>query len=247
MKYFWETTGSIKKGLGFSHWSPTHLLWLLACVLICLVACLLYRRCSRSGRRIWRFSVAALIVFNELLKTVILLVVGRYTKNYLPLHLCTVNIFLIALHALKPFRMLDNFLYAFCIPAAAMALAFPSWTKLPFANFMHWHSFTLHILLLLYPLMLTVGGEIKPHPRELPKALGLLLLLAIPAYAVNLLLGTNYMFLMKAPKGNPLYWFGQSWGNHLLGIPVILLPLLTALYLPWVLARRGLPARTTDS
>lgn len=247
MKYFWETTGSIKKGLGFSHWSPTHLLWLLACVLICLVACLLYRRCSRSGRRIWRFLVAAPIVFNELLKTVILLVVGRYTKNYLPLHLCTVNIFLIALHALKPFRMLDNFLYAFCIPAAAMALAFPSWTKLPFANFMHWHSFTLHILLLLYPLMLTVGGEIKPHPRELPKALGLLLLLTIPAYAVNRLLGTNYMFLMKAPKGNPLYWFGQSWGNPLLGIPVILLPLLTALYLPWVLARRGLPARTTDS
>jgi hypothetical integral membrane protein (TIGR02206 family) len=182
--------------------------------------------------------VVGLIVLDEIVKTVVLIVIGRYTKNYLPLHLCTINIFLVSVHVFKPLKTLDNFLYAFCIPAAVMALAFPSWTKLPFANFMHWHSFTLHILLALYPLMLTVGGDIKPRVKHLAPALGLLALLAASAYAVNAWLGTNYMFLARAPKGKPLYWFDQNWPSHLLGIPVLLIPLLTALYLPWELLQR---------
>lgn len=190
------------------------------------------------GRRRWRYTVAGLIVLDEILKMVVLISFGRYTKNYLPLQLCTINIFLIVAHTFKPSKTLGNFLYAICIPAAILALLFPTWTKLPFANFMHWHSFTVHILLALYPMMLTVGGDIKPDVKYLPRVLLLLLILAIPAYVVNVILDTNYMFLMEADKGNPLYWFDKNWGNHLFGIPVILVPLMTALYLPWVIAGR---------
>ena len=43
---------------------------------------------------------------------------------------------------------------------------------------------------------------------------------------VNLLLDTNYMFLMYADPGNPLYLFEQMWGNHLYGFPILITAVL---------------------
>ena len=40
------------------------------------------------------------------------------------------------------------------------------------------------------------------------------------------------MFLMKAGKSNPLYWFEKNWGSHLLGFPVIIAALIVVLYGP---------------
>ncbi len=112
------------------------------------------------------------------------------------------------------------------------ALLFPTWTKLPALNYMCIHSFTVHILLALYPVVLTVAGDIKPRFRDLKKTLPLLGAFACLAFVLNLWWGTNFMFLMKANKGNPLYWFGKNWGNHLYGFPVIIAGVVLVLYTP---------------
>ena len=163
---------------------------------------------------------------------------GNYLFDYLPLHLCSINIFLIAIHAWHPTEMLSNFLYTVCIPGAMAALLFPSWTKLPVLNFMHLHSFTVHILLITYPVMVTVGGDLKPDWRQLPKSLLFTLCLAVPVYGVNLALDTNFMFLMYAEEGNPLLLFEQMFGNHLLGIPVLATVFVGAMYLILYVCRR---------
>ncbi|MBO5023505.1 MAG: TIGR02206 family membrane protein [Clostridia bacterium] len=232
MEYFWETTGSIKKGLGFSHFSSLHLAWIAFFLVSCIILSLLYRKCGETGRKRFRFTVAGLILLDEAAKWVMLLATGLWTKNYFPLQLCTINIFIIAWHTIKPSKLIDNFLYTICVPAAIMALAFPSWTKLPMANFMHIHSFTIHILLALYPIMLTVGGDIKPRAKYILKCLIMLICMAIPVYIFNEFMGTNYMFLAKADKGNPLYWFEQNWGNHLLGFPVLAAAIFLVMYGP---------------
>lgn len=238
MKYFFETTESIAGGLGFSLFSSLHLLWLGAAV-VCLIANLLgYRRLEASGRGRWRKVIAWLLIADELFKMAILIFSGRYGFTYLPFHLCSINIFVIAIHAYKPSEILDNFLYTVCIPGALAALLFPSWTSLPVTSGMHLHSFTVHILLLLYPTVLTLGGDIQPNIRQLPKSLGLLILMAIPIYGLNLLLDTNFMFLMSADPGNPLYFFETLWGNHLLGFPVIIAGVLLVMYGPIVLIEK---------
>lgn len=61
--------------------------------------------------------------------------------------------------------------------------------------------------------------------------------MAIPIYGVNLLLDTNYMFLMYAPDGNPLAWFQDRFGSHWVGFPVLLAAVGGLMYLP-VLRRR---------
>src|SRR5699024_3740822 len=146
---------------------------------------LFYRRRSPAGRRRMRRVFAALLVADELFKVVCLLMGGTFLYGYLPLHLCSINIFLIAIHALRPCRLLDAFLYTVCIPAAVADLLFPNWTALPLCNFMHLHSSTVHILLAVYPIMLTAGGDIRPRLRDVPRCLGFLALLAVPIYAVN--------------------------------------------------------------
>lgn len=238
MKYFFETTETIVEGVGFSLFGNLHLLWLGA-MIVCLLTNLFgYRRLNDFGRSRWRKIIAWLLIADELFKMVILICSGHYGFSYLPFHLCSINIFLIAIHAYKPSQILDNFLYMVCIPGALAALLFPSWTSLPVTSGMHIHSFTVHILLLLYPTVLTLGGDLKPDIKQLPKSMGLLLLMAIPIYGLNLLLDTNFMFLMSADPGNPLYVFETLWGNHLLGFPVIIAGVLLAMYGPLVLMKK---------
>ena len=72
----------------------------------------------------------------------------------------------------------------------------------------------------------------------MPKCLGLLALMAIPIYGLDLLLDANFMFLMYADTGNPLYWFGENWGSHLLGFPPIIAGVMIVMYLPLELYRK---------
>lgn len=238
MKYFLDTVGTIAKGVGFQHYDRCHMLWLAVFVVVAVVCSVVYRHCDECKRRKFRIGIAALLVIDELFKQTCLQLGDNFKFDYLPLHLCSINILLIAVHAIKPFKILDNFLYTVCIPGALAALLFPTWTKLPLENFMHIHSFSVHILLALYPIMLTAGRDIRPAPREIPRTLGFLGVLAAAVYGINLLLDTNFMFLMKAPKGNPLYWFEKTFGEHLIGYPILIALVLLTMYIPVVYQAR---------
>ena len=238
MKYFLETSDTIQEGLGFSHFDSLHIAWLVVFAAVTLICCMVYRKMGSAGRKKLRYGVAALCVLDEWYMVVCLLIGGNYIPDYLPFHLCSINIYLIALHALKPNRVLENYLYLVGIPGTLAALIFPSWVRLPLANFMHIHSFTLHILLVLYPIMLTAGGDIKPEPKMLPKCLLTLLGLAGIAFIVNLIFDTNFMFLMEAEPGNPLYIFKQLFGSHLIGFPIIISAVIVIMYLPVVIIKK---------
>ena len=238
MEHFWKTVEVIPEGIGFAHYGALHLCWLAAFAVLAVLNCILYRKLGQKGRKIWRIVVASLLVLDEIYKQIPLFVNGLFTLGYLPLHLCSINIFVIAFHVLKPTKSVGNYLYTVCIPGAMAALLFPTWNALPGANYMLIHSFTVHILLALYPIVLTVSGEIKPELKELPKALLLLTGLAAFALICNLLMDANFMFLMYADPGNPLYLFKELWGSHLLGFPVIITGVLLVMHTPWLIAKK---------
>lgn len=238
LQHFLETSETINDGLGFSHFSSLHFVWLMTFAVITIANCLWYRSMGDTGRNRWRKSVAVLLLADELFKVVMLVIGGNYSVDYLPLHLCSINIFLITVHAWKPLDMLGGYLYTVGIPGTLAALLFPTWTGLPILNFMHLHSFTVHILLALYPIVLFAGGDIHPKAKKIPGYLLLLILMAIPIYGINLMLNTNFMFLMSADPGNPLYLFEQMWGSHLLGFPVIIVGVLLVMFVPLELFRK---------
>ena len=238
MKYFMDTTETIEAGAGFPQFGGLHIVWIVVFAVICLTSILWYRKQDAHKRKLWKITVASLLLLDELFKVVMLIIGGRYNVSYLPLHLCSINIFVIAIHAWKPSETVGGYLYTIGIPGAMAALLFPSWTSLPFMNFMHLHSFTVHILLALYPITLFATGEIKPQTKKIPQYLLLLLAMAVLIYIINLLLDTNFMFLMQADPGNPLAIFEQIWGNHLLGFPVIIAGVLFVKYIPLEICRK---------
>lgn len=230
LQYFMETAETIPDGVGWSLYGGVHLFWLGVFVLFLIFACVRYRRADAAGREKWRKGLALAIVLDEVWKMVWLTVGHRWAAGYLPFHLCSINIILIAIHAWKPGKLLDNFLYLACIPGAAAAMLCCTWTELPPLNFMCLHSFTVHILLTAYPLMLTVGGDLKPDIRQVPRCILFVAAMAVPIYFINLALGTNFMFLMYATPGSPLMLFENLFGNHLIGYPFLIAAAVAVMY-----------------
>ncbi len=238
MTHFWDSSGTIPDGLGFEAFDEVHLIWLIAFVLFTAASSFIYCKLGVSARRAVHIIFAVLLIADELFKIIGLASHGNYTANYLPLHLCSINIFIIAIYAARPSTLIGNFLYIICIPAAIAALLFPTRTALPPANFMHIHSFTVHILLASFPIILTVGGDIKPSIKHLPGCLAILIAVGAVALVFNLIFDTNFMFLMKAPAGNPLVWFDKNTPSHLIGFPVLAAAIFTVMLTPWEIARR---------
>ena len=238
MEYFLDTVDTIPDGVGFFHYDGLHIIWLAIFAIATVLCCLWYRKAAPDKRVIWNKAVAILIVLDEIFKMAMLTIGGRYTLGYLPLHLCSINIFIIAIHAWKPNKTIGSFLYTVCIPGALAALLFPTWSKLPLGNFMHIHSFTVHALLAMYPIVLAVNGQIEVRIKHVPKCLLMLLCMAVPIFIFNLIFDTNFMFLMEAEAGNPLYLFEQMWGNHLYGFPIIIAAIIVVMYVPVELIRK---------
>ena len=233
MNYFLDTKETIPKGMGFPYFSKFHLLWLCGITLFIAVLCIIYMNSDPKKRQTIRRIIVALTVADELFKYIGLLLGGNFNASYLPLHLCSINIFLIVIHAIKPSKLLENFLYSFGIIPVAAALLFPATCSiLPPMNFMVIHSLSIHALLLAYPLMLLSAGELRRDPREFPRCLLLLLGFAALAWCANTAFDTNFMFLREAASGNPLFIFKQLLGNHLWGYPILIVPLFLVLYAP---------------
>ena len=241
---FLDTVETVAEGVGFAPFGKVHLLWIFAFVILTVTLSLVYRRLSQKARNIMRVVIASLILLDEIWKWVFLFIGENYQHGYLPLHLCSINIFLIAFHIFKRTKTVDNFLYLICIPAAIIALLTPSWTELPPLNFMHIHSFTIHILLAIYPLMLTVGGDIKPDIKTAPKCLLLLICIGVFVLGVNFICDTNFMFLMHTDQIPFLELFKNILGAHQWVFPILLPVVVGVMYLPIIIIKKLKKSKT---
>ena len=226
MNKFFDYTANTFPEVGFGRFSPAHLILLSALVLLLLGAYILCRKMPGPGRCLHRAS-AWLLLFTQLGRAAILIALGIYDRGWLPLHLCTLSVYLCFIHMLRPKPALGQLIYAFSLPGAAFAMAFPDWADYPLWHFVSFTSFLLHFFLLLYPITALALGEIRINIRRFPGSLALMLSFALPIWALNKLLGTNYMFLNWPPPGTPLELFAPLGSSgYLIGF----IPLATAVW-----------------
>lgn len=233
MEHFLDTKETISEGLGFKMFGPVHITWLILLVLFAFISIKYYQKATPEKRVKIRKGFAIALLINELFKHTCLIIGGNWNFEYLPLHLCSINIFLILWHAYKPNKIVEHFICLLCIPGALMAIISPSWTPLPLLNFMHLHSFTIHILLVTYPLLLMCGKETKPEMKYVGLSMVFMLALCIPIYFINVVLKTNFFFLMNDAGISVFVLFKNIFGNHLMAVPVIgavLLPLMVFIW-----------------
>lgn len=235
---FFATKETVPQGVGFSTFGATHLTWLAALALACVAAVIIYRRLDKNRRNTMRLIVGGSVLALEIIKDIVMIGLGEFSVGHLPFHLCGINVLLIGFDLFRQNKTVRNFLYYFCIPGAMLALLFPNWTMMPCFNFSHIHSFVIHGVLVLYPVLLISTDAFKPEIKQMPKSILLLVILAIPIYFINLLCDTNFMFLMSPETGNPLGLFEKYLGSHLWGFPILLPIVMFIMYIPFFFTKK---------
>jgi hypothetical integral membrane protein (TIGR02206 family) len=232
----------IPEGLGWTHYSAPHLIYLIGFALAAVLVVFLYRRGSDRRRRGMRVIWAVVFFSLELIKQIICLATGVYEPGLVPLHLCGMSIFFICIHTLWPNKTTAELLYSLSLPGAIAALLFSDWNMYPLLNFFCQQSFFIHFFEFSYPLMLISGGEYRPKATRLWRCAVYLLVVVPPIYFFNKVFDTNFFFINEAAPASPLAPLQALLGNpgYLFGFVALLLVVWFFLYLPWIIgdARR---------
>ena len=240
MEYFFVFDHHLPQGVGIGWMGGVHIGWLLFAALAIFGLCRACRRADAPRFRFLQRAVCAGILVTEVVRELCLLSAGVWGVYTLPLHLCSLSVFVVLWHTLRGNALSGELLYCLGMPGAAMALLFPDWLYYPAANLMSINSFLGHILLTAYPAMLTARGAIVPDVKRLPKCFACLAATSAVIFVFDKLTNSNYFFLNSPSPGSPLVFFERWLGNP--GFIVGYLPLIAALwlllYLPWVLVRR---------
>ena len=243
MSEFWYTKTTMDKlnpdYIRFEHFSPLHLFVTAVFFAIIIGAMVFYRKLDEKGRQKFLYIMSALLIADELWKHILSAATGQWEWEFVPLHLCSINIFVCVINSFRRDKLTSEILYALCVPGALLALLMPTWTNLPYWNFMSLHSNSVHVLLLMYPLLLIAGG-FKPDFRNLPKVLGIVLCECVPVFFLNKILDTNFFFL-NGTAGNPVLKilasiFGKDF--YFIGFIPLLAVVWFFMYFPWYLAKK---------
>lgn len=237
---FWKSYDltALEYGEGYECYplfGTVHLTELALSLLLILGVALWYHRSGTVRRRKIQVGVTVLLLLDEAALLLGMALTGQWNWSYLPLHLCSINVFVCLYDTLFDQNWCKEELYALCIPGATLALLCPSWRDVPsWWTLINLHSVSIHALLVLYPVLLIVDGY-RPSAARIPQVLAFLFGSALPIYFLNKPLHTNFYFLNN-PYGNVI----TSAFTRLLGEPYYILGFLPAIalalvlmYLPW--------------
>jgi hypothetical integral membrane protein (TIGR02206 family) len=193
------------------------------------------------GRARLRVALAAAMVAGSLAEVLVGLA-GRLAsfRDLAPLQLCDLALLLGAasLVTLRP-RLLEPFV-CFALTGTILALLSPELpgrvTTFRFASY-----FVLHGLTVVAALVAVVGLRLRPAPGTWWRALVGLNAYAACISVINVVAGTNYLYLRAKPvTASPLDWMGP-WPFYLVTLELVCAGLFVAVESGWRAATRTIP------
>ena len=204
MKYFWTHISHIPDSMGYGQFTKKHFFWIaITAVFISAVVCF-YRLADMPARIVILRTIAAALIISDVAKLVLTGLAGGDVYEYLPLELCSFAAYSIVCDSIWvgntvfPLMLLTMFM-----PAAIMALLFPTTTTLPAWNIYTIHQFFYHGLIIAYVMARFVCKEIPLSYPGVWKAIFCVILLAAVIYVIDRIFHRDFMFLVD-DYGNPL-------------------------------------------
>lgn len=212
---------------------------ILTVALPMLLAWIIRRADSERLTRGILWSLGGLIVVNELLDQafhIATLTRQAYLEDYLPLHLCDISVILVVVLLFTRKYAVYEVVFFWGVAGASNSVITPD-LEIGFPSVDFTVYFISHSGIIIAVLLATWGLKMRPTFRSVVKAFLVANLYAIPLIGVNLLVGSNYMFLCEPPVGTTPFFF-LPWPWYMLFLEPFAFLLFLLLYSPFWLGDR---------
>lgn len=226
-------------GGAFELFGSAHLVALALVLLINLVIVASRKRFTDLGKKRFRFGLAALLVINELAFHLWNYSIGQWTiQTMLPLHLCSVLVWVSAYMLLARSYSIYEFAYFLGIGGAIQALLTPDAGIYGFPHFRFFQTIISHGAIVTAAIYMTLVEGYRPYWSSLVRVAiwGNIYMAAVGI--VNWLVGSNYLFIARKPDTASLIDMLGPWPWYILSLEVVAILMCLALYLPYVLRDR---------
>ena len=211
---------------------PLSLSWwkgIVTCfIVICLIILLLKNKSIEVKEKANKyFAYFAILVY--LTTNIYTILVDDWTvRDFLPLHLCNISYFICILVLLNKKKWMYEWTLLLALPSALNAIITPEliWGS------SKWHIFEyyfMHGSLILVPLYLMFAMNYKLRLLSWWKTFLRAQIVVVIVFSLNLILGTNYMFLLSKPLVNNPLIFGD-WPFYILSVQLIGLLHIVVIY-----------------
>lgn len=216
------------------NFSLTHIVELSIAIIASIVIFKLYKKANEKSKTKILVCLNVLIWLDEIFKYIFTISTNQWIWNYLPLHLCSINIFVCTIHTITRSDKVKDLLYALCLPGAIVALIISPWFTAPVLNCMHIHSYTIHVMLVIYSLLCLADGY-RPNIKRIPFNALILVLISIPMFFINKLLDTNFLYISKPEEIIVTKYLYNIFGDlYPLSFIFLIMIVWLLLYLPWI-------------
>lgn len=184
-------------------WSPTYILALAITLTAVALGLFFCRKASQRAVRIILIAAAVFSISTELVKMVFIgLTYGPEKVELTPLYFCSCYMYTLVM-ALSKRRQLQEmgltFLFYGGIVGALAFFAYPSACipRYPIYHFMCLRTMLYHGSMIFVGLLIVLRGVYVPSADHFPRFSQLIGAVGLAAYFINLLTGTDYMYISE--------------------------------------------------
>lgn len=233
-----EWFGKDWSGAPFVLFSRAH--WIaLGLVMLGCLALLRLCRADATWHRRARYGLAIILLINETLWHLWNWTTGQWSlQTMLPLHLCSVLVFLSAWMLITENYTIYEFAYLLGIPGAMQALLTPDAGIYGFPHFRFFQVFISHGAIVVSALYMTLVAGYRPRPASLWRVGLIANLYMIAVGGINTLIGSNYLYVAHKPATASILDALPPWPWYILWIEGMGIVSLLLMYAPFALRDR---------
>jgi hypothetical integral membrane protein (TIGR02206 family) len=225
-------------GVTFSLFESAHLVILLIIVVV-NVWMLRFRNAPEPTRKAVRWTMAIVLWVNEAAWHVWNLYLGTWAiQTMLPLHICSVLIWLSGFMLIFKNYQIYEFVYFLGIGAGLQALLTPDVGIYNFPHFRFLQAFIGHGMMVTSGIYMTTVEGFRPTWKSLLRVVVISNIYMVIIFFVNTSIGSNYLMVNGKPPLASILDLLPEWPWYLIHVEIIGIITCLLLYLPFIIKDR---------
>jgi hypothetical integral membrane protein (TIGR02206 family) len=206
-------------------------------ILINLLIIIFRKRFSPRLKTAMRWGMAAILIIDEIGWHSWNFTTGQWNiQTMLPLHLCSVFVFLNSAMLILRNYSIYEFAYLLGISGALQAVLTPDAGQYGFPHFRFFQVFISHGFIITSAVFMTAVEGFRPTWKSIPRVLGWSAVYAAVVEVINFAIGSNYLFIARKPETASVLDVLPAWPWYLPIIFLFALACCLILYLPFAIS-----------